>query len=182
MKKSLLLITLAVAFCNISFGQKPSADKILSAAYQTAAKDQKNVLIIFHASWCSWCKKMDASINNPSCKKMFEDNFVIVHLDVNENDKNKNLENPGADVYMKKFGGEKAGLPFFVVTDEHGELIADSYIRGNNVKMGDPGQNMGCPATAEEVAGFCKILQTTSHLTEAQLKIITKVFRKNEQK
>ena len=182
MNKSLLLITLAVAFCTISFGQKPSADKILSAAYQTAAKEQKNVLIIFHASWCSWCKKLDASINNPSCKKMFEDNFVIVHLSVNEKPENKKLENKEADVYMRKFGGEKAGLPFFVITDEHGELVADSYIRRRGEKSRDTGENMGCPATEEEVASFCKVLQTTSHLTEAQLQIIAKVFRKNEQK
>ena len=181
MKKALLFFALTLAFFTNSYSQTPSADKILSAAYQKAAKEQKNVLVIFHASWCSWCKKFDASINSPSCKKMFEDNFVIVHLTVNENAQNKKLENAGAAVYMQKFGGEKAGLPFFVVTDEHGEMIADSYMRGNGVKMRDPGQNMGCPASAEEVATFCKVLQTTTHLTEAQLKVISKVFRRNEQ-
>ncbi len=181
MKKSILLLTLAIALINISFAQTPSADKLLSAAYKTAAAQQKKVLIIFHASWCSWCKKMDASINNPSCKKLFEDNYIIVHLDVNENAKNQNLENKGAQDYLMKYNGEKAGLPYFVVVDDQGELIADSYIRNKGEKMREIGQNMGCPASAEEVATFCKMLKGTSHLNDEQLQVITKIFRKNEQ-
>jgi thioredoxin-related protein len=181
MKKFFLLSILTVALLNNSIGQVPSADKLLSAAYATASKQNKKTLIIFHASWCSWCKKFDASLNHPDCKKIFEDNYVIVHLDVNENVKNKNLENKGASDYLMKYNGDKAGLPYFIVVDEQGELIADSYIRNKGQKMREPGENIGCPATAEEVASFCKMLKGTSNLNDDQLKIITKVFRKNEQ-
>ena len=38
------------------------ADAILKSACQEAAKENKNVFIMFHASWCGWCRKMEASL------------------------------------------------------------------------------------------------------------------------
>jgi len=73
-----------------------SADDILSDAYKEAAINNKNVMVLFHASWCGWCHKLDNSLNDSSCKKFFDDNYVIVHLTVAESDDNKPLENPGA--------------------------------------------------------------------------------------
>jgi len=34
---------------------------------------------------------MEASLNDPSCKKMFDDNYVIAYLDVQENTGKENL-------------------------------------------------------------------------------------------
>src|SRR5262245_46462193 len=60
----------------------PSAETILKEAYQRAAKEKKNVMIIFHASWCGWCHKMDTAMNDVACKKFFTDNYVVEHLTV----------------------------------------------------------------------------------------------------
>ena len=91
------------------------AKEILAKAYKQAAKENKNVILIFHASWCGWCKKMDASMKDDKCKKYFEDNYVTVHLTVEESKENKNLENPGAAEIKTKYLGDKAGLPFWVI-------------------------------------------------------------------
>jgi len=42
----------------------PSADEILKPVYAQAARENKKVLLIFHASWCGWCRKMDASLRD----------------------------------------------------------------------------------------------------------------------
>ncbi len=40
----------------------------LKESMQQAAAENKNVFIIFHASWCGWCHKMDTSMNDQSVK------------------------------------------------------------------------------------------------------------------
>lgn len=166
---------------NIANAQAPeSADKILDAAYKQAAKENKCVIIMFHASWCGWCHKMDASINDESCKKLFTDNYIIVHLTVEESAKNKSLENPGADIFKSKYHAEKAGLPFWLIMDNKGKLVGDSYIRPKGVSLDVPGDNIGCPAEENEVAAFIELLKKSSSLNDKQLAIIATRFKKNK--
>lgn len=151
--------------------QQSTADKILQDAYKNAAREHKNVFLIFHASWCGWCKKLEASMNDETTKKYFEKNYVIIHLDVQEREGKKNLETPGADKVLLNFKGEKAGLPFFVVLNSGGELLADSFVEN---------QNLGCPASAAEVDSFITLLKKTSNITEDQIKAVSTRFRQNE--
>ena len=48
----------------------PTTESILSTAYNQAQKEKKNVFVIFSASWCGWCKKMDASMNDRTTKNI----------------------------------------------------------------------------------------------------------------
>jgi thioredoxin-related protein len=73
------------------------AGKILEKAYKQAVKEKKSVFVIFHASWCGWCKKMEASINDPSCSAYFQRSYVFVHLTVLERGDLKKTENPDAE-------------------------------------------------------------------------------------
>jgi thioredoxin-related protein len=152
--------------------QPPSADEVLKEASQVAAKEKKNVFIIFHASWCGWCHRMDSIMNNAACKKFFDDNYVVRHLVVFESDGKKNLENPGAEDLLKKYKSEKQGIPFWLVYDAKGNLLADSQLK--------PGENSGCPATQPEVDYFVSVLKKTSPLKDDQLAVIAKNFLKTD--
>jgi thiol-disulfide isomerase/thioredoxin len=158
----------------------PSADEVLKGAYLEATKEHKNIFIMFHASWCGWCHKMDKSMNDETCKQFFENNFVIRHLVVDESTDKKNLENPGADEMRKKYYGEGQGIPFWLLFDKNGVLLADSKMRTEG-QGPDSGQNIGCPAAVNEVEYFISILKKNTNLNSDQLETIRKRFRQNEQ-
>ena len=182
MKLSLLALTISMLF-SITAKTQPaplSADEILKEAYQVAAKENKNVFIMFHASWCGWCHKMDKSMNDESCKKFFDDNFVIRHLVVDESDNKKNFENPGAVELRKKYYGDGQGIPFWLVFDKDGKLLADSKMRAEGAGP-EAGENVGCPASVNEVEYFISMLKKTTRLNSAQLETISERFRKNDQ-
>jgi thioredoxin-related protein len=157
-----------------------SADEIIQEATQQAAKEKKNVLIIFHASWCGWCHKMDSSINDKACKKFFDDNYVIRHLVVDESKDKKNLENPGADELRTKYNGDNEGIPFWLIFDKDGKLLADSQLRPEGASLEAKGGNVGCPAAEKEVAHFINVLKKTSHINKSERVAIEKRFRQNE--
>lgn len=159
-----------------------SADEIMKSAYQQATKENKNVFVIFHASWCVWCHRMDSSMSDASCKKYFDDNYVIRHMTVDESKDKKNLENPGANEFRNKYGGADLGIPYWLIFDPNGNLLADSRIRTDGNINSTPGDNSGCPATENEVAYFIKVLKQTSSLNAAEEAAVTKRFRKNEVK
>ncbi|OQP63449.1 hypothetical protein A3860_24200 [Niastella vici] len=173
----LLIILLPVAV--VAQAQQPaSAEKVLKEAMQRAAHEHKNVFIIFHASWCGWCHRMDSIMNNAACKKLFSDNYVVEHLTVMESKDKKNLENPGAQDVLKKYNGEGQGIPFWLVFDAKGNLLGDCLIRPEGAALTTKGENTGCPATKEEVAHFLTVLKKTSPLNAAQLAVVEKSFTK----
>ncbi len=158
----------------------PSADAVMADAYQQAAKENKNVFVIFHASWCIWCHRMDSSMSDASCKKYFNDNYVIRHMTVDESKDKKNLENPGANEFRNKYGGDGLGIPYWLIFDPNGKLLADSRIRTDGNVDSTPGDNSGCPATEKEVVYFIKVLHQTSKLNASDEAVIVKRFRQNE--
>jgi len=158
----------------------PSAEAVMKEAGQQAAKEKKNVFVMFHASWCIWCHRMDSSMNSSTCKKFFNENYIIRHLTVDESKDKKNLENPGAIEFRKKYGGDGLGIPFWLIFDAKGKLLADSRIRPDGNVNSTPGENSGCPATEKEVAYFISVLKQTSDLSDADEAAITKRFRENE--
>jgi len=165
--KSITLLLLVTVF-TLQINAQENADSILEKAYAKAKTENKNVFIKYSASWCGWCKKMDKQMKNESCKSFFDDNYVTVNLVVQESEKNKHLETPGAMEVLTKQKGEKAGLPFWVILDDTGKLLEDSF--------DTKGQNLGCPATKEEVSEFIKIIKTTSSISDENLKTISEIF------
>ena len=157
-----------------------SAETVMKKTYTEANRSNKKILLIFHASWCVWCHKMDSSLNDPGCKKYFDKNFVIEHLTVLESKGKENLQNPGALELMNKYNGKDQGLPYWVILDKDGKMLFDSQIRQVQPDGTVKGSNMGCPASAEEVKAFINILRETTKPGDTELSVISKRFRLNE--
>ncbi|WP_106914984.1 thioredoxin family protein [Chryseobacterium aurantiacum] len=169
MKYSKIMVVVTLLLFQLGTAQE-KADVVLNKALTEAKSGNKNVLLMFHASWCKWCKVMEKNMNLPETKPLFEKKFVTAYVDVQERGEKKSLENPGGQALMNKYKGENAGLPFWLILNPKGEVLADSF----NAK----GENLGSPSTPEEVATFIAKLEKTSKLKKEELQIIENVFVK----
>ena len=169
MKFSKIILVVVLLFMQFGFAQE-KANVVLNKALTQAKAENKNVLLVFHASWCGWCKLMEKNMELPTTKPLFDKNYVTAYLDVQERGEKKSLENPGGQELMNKYKGETAGLPFWLMLSPKGEVLADSF--------NEKGENIGSPASPEEVASFLVKLEKTSKLNKTELQTIQQVFVK----
>ncbi|RXM39738.1 thioredoxin family protein [Chryseobacterium sp. CH21] len=169
MKYSKIIVIVTLLLFQLGAAQE-KADVVLNKAFTEAKAEKKNVLLVFHASWCKWCKMMEKNMNLPETKPVFDKRFVTAYLDVQERGDKKSLENPGGQELMNKYKGENAGLPFWLILSPKGEVLADSF----DAK----GENLGSPATPEEVTTFIAKLGKASKLSNEEAQTIEKVFVK----
>ena len=148
-----------------------SAQNIIRAAITEAQSSEKNVLLIFHATWCGWCKRLETALNDTTVKSLIDRNYIIARLDVKERgDKIQTHENPGGQNLLAEFGGDNAGLPFIVFLNGKGKMIANSNVMPDK-------QNIGYPGSKEEINAFTKLLKkTASNITSKQLDVIQNYF------
>ena len=181
MKNIFLIPVLLFTIAGSLFAQKAplSSEEIMKEAFTSAKKQNKKVLVMFHASWCGWCHKMDTSLNDASVKKFFDDNFVIRHLVVFESKGKENLENPDALEMISKYEGKDQGIPFWLIFDKDEKFLFDSRMSAT-VNGTEKLVNTGCPASKEEVDYFIEVLKKTTDLREDELEKIRTRFRRNE--
>ena len=176
MKRLVSLAACFVAVSSLSAGlsafRPQPAKTVLDSAVREAEASHRTVFLIFHASWCSWCRKLDAVLESPDVKKIIDRHYVVVHLDVLERgDKVRTLENPGGDEIMNTMGGKDTGLPFYAFIDGAGKKIADSKV------VGPSKENIGYPGSEEEITQFENLLKQTAHrLTDEQRAQVMKHF------
>lgn len=168
---SVFLLLLAAS----TYSQAPDASTILKNAQDEAQKSNKNVFVIFHASWCVWCHRMDTAMNEPKVRPLFQRNYVITHLTVDEGQGKSYLNNPGADEIRAKYHGDGTGIPFWFILDKNGNLLADSRLIND---AGEPTDNVGCPGTEEELNYFGKVLQKTSDMNDEEIADVKAIFKK----
>lgn len=182
--KTIFFTFIAMLWIGVATAQTtpPTADAVLKDAIKEAKAQKKKVFIMFHASWCGWCHKMDDSMNDPAMKPYFDKSFVIRHLTVMENKPElKKTENPGAAEMLKKYNSDGFGIPVWFIFDTDGKLLVDSHLRPEGVGMEVKGKNIiGCPAAKEEVEAFVKALKLTTKLNDDELAKIAARFRKND--
>lgn len=173
---SILFITV------LGFAQKNTplyAKSVLANAQQKAKQEKKKIFLKFTASWCGWCHKMDAAMKDSSTIQLFNSNYITAYIDVMEMGAKKVLENEGGVEVMKQYGGDNQGLPYWVVLDENGKLLANSLIKADDINLdAKQGNNAGCPATDNEIPYFLRVLKNTSKLNDSELEIIKKRFEK----
>ena len=133
----------------------PSAKEVLDSALVKASTEQKNVLIHFGASWCTWCLHLDAMLESDEVGGIFQDSYVVTHLTIHESPENAALENPGALAMLEAAGAGDAGVPVFLIFDGRGNRLASSLAMPN-------GRNIGHPVTPEEIDAFLGLLEKTA--------------------
>lgn len=172
---AVLVMLLAAAACRAAADAPQPADQVVAAAGTAAAAQHKNVWVIFGASWCGWCRKLDALIHEPDVQPILDQRFVIVHLTVDERADKKSLDSPGGDELRKRLGGSNAsGLPFFAFLDPAGRVLINS----NRPVTGKPPENIGFPSAPEEVDWFMSMLrQGAPSLPADQARIIEEKLR-----
>ncbi len=88
----------------------------IKQALATAAKEHKHVILIFGANWCYDCHVLELAFHRPDLASVLEHNYVVVHVDVGEYDKNMDI----AQQYQVPL---KKGVPALAVLDSSGKLL-----------------------------------------------------------
>jgi thiol-disulfide isomerase/thioredoxin len=148
--------------------EAPNAEQVLAPAKTKAATEHKAIFVHFGASWCGWCKRLDAFLDRPDINPVFEKYFIPVKLVVQEGAKNKALENPGAEALLKDFGGPD-GLPYSAFLDAKGTLIVNSKLNGKNI---------GYPADPSDIDWFIQMMKKAApDISADDLKTIETALR-----
>ena len=129
---SLLLLTIAVnAILGHAQGKKPLAKPTekrdiypanvdakaeIAEALANAAKTNRHVILVFGGNWCYDCHVLDAAFHSPEIAPTLNKNFVVVHVNIGEFDKNLDI----ADKYEVPL---KKGVPASAVLDSDGKLL-----------------------------------------------------------
>jgi thiol-disulfide isomerase/thioredoxin len=162
------VLAASCVIATLAYAEAPTADQVLAPAKAKAAAEHKAIFLHFGASWCGWCKRLDAFLDRPDIKPVFEKYFIPVKLVVQENDKNKALENPGADALLKNLGGP-AGLPYSAFLDAKGVLIVNSKFKVENI---------GYPADPSDIDWFIQMMKKASpNMSPDDLKTIETALR-----
>ena len=88
----------------------------IAEALANAAKTHRRVLLIFGGNWCYDCHVLDAAFHSPEIAPTLNRNYVVVHVNIGEYDKNLDL----ADKYEIPL---KKGVPAAAVLKSNGTLV-----------------------------------------------------------
>jgi thioredoxin 1 len=92
------------------------AHREIEEALASAAKSGKRVMLIFGGNWCYDCHVLDAAFHTPEIAPTLNRNYVVVHVDIGEYNKNLDL--------AKKYEVPlERGVPAAAVLDGQGRLL-----------------------------------------------------------
>ncbi len=91
------------------------AHQEIREAIARAAKEHKNVLIVFGANWCYDCHVLDLAFHRPDLAPILQRNYEVVHVDIGEFNKNVDL--------MQQYGVPLQKVPSLAVLNDKGKLL-----------------------------------------------------------
>jgi hypothetical protein len=161
---------LLASFLLLTAETPPAASVIMESAQNTAAAEHKSIFLIFHASWCGWCRKLDQFLETREVKPIIDKYFVLARLDVLEQKDKQSLNTPGGDEVRAQTGGKDASVPFFAFLNQKGETIVNSIRPGK----GDAGgSNIGHPVQPEEIDWFLVMVKKAAPaITPEEIKVL----------
>lgn len=121
MKRRLLLLaaTLATTWATAATGpydESADAQKDVQRAFETAAKSQRPVLVIFGANWCGDCRALDTALKAPANAELMAKEFVVVKVDVGNFDRHLDI--------AERYGNAiKKGIPAAAIVSPKQELL-----------------------------------------------------------
>ncbi|MDR3720630.1 MAG: thioredoxin family protein [Candidatus Acidoferrales bacterium] len=95
------------------------AEKEISAALASAAKDHKRLILVFGANWCYDCHVLDATFHSKNFAPVVNANYHVVHVNVGD-DGDKNLD------LAEKYGvplKKAVRIPSLAVLDPDGKVV-----------------------------------------------------------
>ena len=164
MSRSLLTLAIFLFLCgSFAVAQQPiAADRVLEDAKTQAAQQHKVIFLVFGASWCQPCHRLDDFLVAPEMRHILEKYFIEARVNVLEDQgKHPELESPGGQELAARLGvtnskGQVSHVPFIVFLDAAGEPVVNSY---RPVEGSAKGVNIGYPAKPEEIDWFGAMLK-----------------------
>jgi thiol:disulfide interchange protein len=98
------------------YREDANANAEINQALVTAARQHKRVLLDFGGNWCIDCHILDNAFHQPRIAPLLNDNFVLVHVNVGQYDKNLDL----AKRYKANL---EKGVPSLAVLSARGEVL-----------------------------------------------------------
>src|SRR6202008_2767355 len=92
------------------------AKKEIAEALTNARKTHRRVMLIFGGNWCYDCHVLDAAFHSPEIAPTVNRNFIVVHVDIGEYNKNLELAKK-YDVPLER------GVPAAAILDSGGKLV-----------------------------------------------------------
>jgi thioredoxin-related protein len=93
-----------------------NAGEEIREAVATATKENKRILLVFGGNWCTDCHVLDNAFHQPSIAPLLNGNFIVVHVDIGQYDKN-------LDVAKKYHVDLEKGVPSIAVLNTSGGLL-----------------------------------------------------------
>jgi thioredoxin 1 len=78
----------------------------IAEAVANAAKTHRRVILVFGGNWCYDCHVLDAAFHSPEIEPTLNKNFVVVHVNIGEFDKNLAIADSDGKVLFSQKHGE----------------------------------------------------------------------------
>jgi len=98
------------------YNPQADASREIKEALEHAAREHKNVILVFGGNWCYDCHVLDLAFHHPEIEPKLKAHYVVVHVDIGEYNKNLDL----AERYQVPL---KKGVPALAVLAPDGKLL-----------------------------------------------------------